>query len=82
MTPLVANLNNYVIGNAPNGSVLTWSTNSDPLVTSAHRSPNVSAPGAYYGFYFDDADSDNSTDCASPVLVVTLEFSNLILRNY
>ncbi|GGG54151.1 hypothetical protein GCM10011414_24880 [Croceivirga lutea] len=73
---LNANLNDYVLGNAPNGSVLTWSTNSDPLVTSAHRSPNVSAPGAYYGFYFDDADGENPTDCASPVLVVTLELND------
>ncbi|NKI30595.1 Calx-beta domain-containing protein [Croceivirga thetidis] len=67
-----ADLNDYVEGTAPAGSVLTWSTNADPLQVSAHRSSIVSAPGTYYGFYFDDADSDNPTDCASPTLAITL----------
>lgn len=67
-----ANLNDYVTNSAPDGSVLIWSTSSDPLQITAHRSPNVSAPGAYYGFFFDDADGTNAVDCASPVLEVTL----------
>ena len=67
-----ADLNDYVTGSAPAGSVLTWSTNSDPLQVSAHRSSIVTSPGTYYGFYFDDADADNPTDCASPTLAITL----------
>ncbi|WP_350284985.1 Calx-beta domain-containing protein [uncultured Croceitalea sp.] len=69
-------LNDYVVGgagSAPNGSVLTWSLNPDPLVTSAHRSSITSAPSRYYGFYFDDADGTNAIDCASPTLEITLE---------
>ena len=69
---LSANLDDYVVGQAPAGTVLTWSTSSDPLQTSAHRSPNVIAPGTYYGFFFDDADATNNVDCASPVLEIAL----------
>ncbi|MBT8239483.1 MAG: gliding motility-associated C-terminal domain-containing protein, partial [Croceitalea sp.] len=66
------NLNNYILSSTPAGTVLTWSTNEDPLQTSAHRSNNVSSPGTYYGFYFDDADGENNVDCASPTLEITL----------
>ncbi|TAI47010.1 Calx-beta domain-containing protein [Flagellimonas allohymeniacidonis] len=62
-----ADLNDYVTDTAPAGSVLTWSTNPDPLDTAAHRSNNVIAPGSYFGFFFDAANN-----CASPVLTVTL----------
>ncbi|MEM6539987.1 MAG: gliding motility-associated C-terminal domain-containing protein, partial [Bacteroidota bacterium] len=72
---LNADLNDYVLNTAPAGSVLTWSTNPDPLQTSAHRSSVVTAPGLYFGFFFDDADADNILDCASPVLEVTLQLS-------
>ncbi|UJH68323.1 Calx-beta domain-containing protein [Allomuricauda sp. SCSIO 65647] len=60
-------LDDYVTNSAPAGSVLTWSTNPDPLVTSAHRSGQVSAPGTYFGFFFDEANN-----CASPTLEITL----------
>ncbi|NQZ43772.1 MAG: gliding motility-associated C-terminal domain-containing protein [Flavobacteriaceae bacterium] len=69
---LEADLNDYVTNTAPTGSVLTWSTSSDPLQISAHRSSMVSAPGTYYGFFFDDADTTNNVDCSSPVLEITL----------
>ncbi|SNZ01007.1 gliding motility-associated C-terminal domain-containing protein, partial [Flagellimonas pacifica] len=62
-----ANLNDYVTNTAPAGSVLTWSTNPDPLQVVAHRSNIVSAPGSYFGFFFDAANN-----CASPVLTVSL----------
>ena len=64
---VVADLNDYVTSAAPAGSVLTWSTNPDPLQTDAHRNSLVNAPGAYFGFFYDDAN-----DCASPILTVTL----------
>ncbi|WP_163421484.1 gliding motility-associated C-terminal domain-containing protein, partial [Flagellimonas sp. CMM7] len=63
-----ANLNDYVTNSAPAGSVLTWSTNPDPLQVVAHRSNIVSAPGSYFGFFF-----DAGNNCASPVLTVSLE---------
>ena len=62
-----ADLNDFVTGNAPNGTELRWSPNPDPLVTSAHRSNLVTTPGTYYGFYFDVAN-----DCASPTIAITL----------
>ena len=75
---LNADLNDYVLNSAPAGSVLTWSTNSDPLRTDAHRSNFVSAPGTYYGFFFDDADATNVVDCASPVLEITLQLNTTL----
>ncbi|MCL6268237.1 Calx-beta domain-containing protein, partial [Flagellimonas myxillae] len=62
-----ADLNDYVTDTAPVGSVLTWSTNPDPLETIAHRSSNVIAPGSYFGFFYDEVNG-----CASPTLTVTL----------
>ncbi|MEE1962237.1 Calx-beta domain-containing protein [Allomuricauda taeanensis] len=57
---------------APAGTVLTWSVDPDPLETDAHLiSSNVVDPGSYYGFFYDE-----SNDCASPVLQITL------VRNY
>ncbi len=64
---VAANLNDYVTNTAPSGSVLTWSTNPDPLIVIAHRSNIVAAPGAYFGFFY-----DASNNCASPTLTVTL----------
>ncbi|WP_187269474.1 T9SS type B sorting domain-containing protein, partial [Flagellimonas hymeniacidonis] len=64
---VAANLNDYVTNTAPSGSVLTWSTNPDPLIVIAHRSNIVAAPGAYFGFFYDAANN-----CASPTLTVTL----------
>ncbi|WP_165819402.1 gliding motility-associated C-terminal domain-containing protein [Flagellimonas aquimarina] len=64
---VAADLNDYVTNAPPAGSVLTWSTDPDPLATIAHRSNIVSAPGSYFGFFFDVANN-----CASPVLTVSL----------
>ncbi|MGD1944832.1 MAG: gliding motility-associated C-terminal domain-containing protein [Croceivirga sp.] len=69
-------LNGYVLDAAPTGSVLTWSTNSDPLRTEAHRSNFVTSPSTYYGFFFDDADGTNAIDCASPVLEITIQVNS------
>ncbi|MEM7484139.1 MAG: gliding motility-associated C-terminal domain-containing protein [Bacteroidota bacterium] len=63
-----ADLNDYVTSTvAPAGSVLTWSTNPDPLITAAHRSSIVTGAASYFGFFYDAANN-----CASPVLTVTL----------
>lgn len=62
-----ADLDNYVTNSAPAGSVLTWSTNPDPLEVIAHRPSLVGAPGSYFGFFF-----DATNNCASPVLTVSL----------
>ncbi len=68
---VAADLNDYVTNTAPSGSVLTWSTNPDPLIVIAHRSNIVAAPGAYFGFFYDAANN-----CASPTLTVTLVRNN------
>ncbi|MER3374107.1 MAG: gliding motility-associated C-terminal domain-containing protein, partial [Allomuricauda sp.] len=65
---VVADLNDYVTNTAPPGSVLTWSTDPDPLQTDQHRSSMVNNPASYFGFFYDAVN-----DCASPVLTVTLE---------
>ncbi|WP_420602768.1 gliding motility-associated C-terminal domain-containing protein [Flagellimonas sp.] len=62
-----ADLNDYVTNTAPAGSILTWSTDPDPLQDAAHRSSIVTAPGSYFGFFY-----DATNNCASPVLTVTL----------
>ncbi|WP_318344022.1 T9SS type B sorting domain-containing protein [Flagellimonas baculiformis] len=66
-------LNDYLTSTtAPPGTVLTWSVDPNPLETDAHLiSSNVVDPGSYYGFFYDE-----SNDCASPVLQITL------VRNY
>src|SRR5690606_25287899 len=66
------NLNLYVLGAAPSGTVLRWSTNSDTSVSGDYLvSGIVSAPGTYYGFFY-----DAGNDCAGPVLEVTLVQNN------
>ncbi|MEX0315516.1 MAG: gliding motility-associated C-terminal domain-containing protein, partial [Allomuricauda sp.] len=65
---VLADLDDYVTDSAPAGSVLTWSTNPDPLETLAHRNSLVNAPGSYFGFFY-----DSTNNCASPVLTVSLE---------
>ncbi|MEM9000242.1 MAG: Calx-beta domain-containing protein, partial [Bacteroidota bacterium] len=64
---LDADLDDYVTNSASSGSELTWSTNPDPLVLTAHRSSMVNAPGTYFGFFYDGVNN-----CASPTLEVTL----------
>ena len=52
----------------PPNSVLTWSTNADPLVTADHvPSPIATTANTYYGFFYDAINS-----CASATLEVTL----------
>ncbi|MEP0460397.1 MAG: gliding motility-associated C-terminal domain-containing protein, partial [Flavobacteriaceae bacterium] len=65
-----ADLDNYVTNTEPTGSVLTWSTDPDPLETGAHRSNIVSAPGSYFGFFYDE-----TNNCASPTLEVVLSLN-------
>lgn len=61
-------LNLYVMGTPPTGSVLRWSTNSDLSVTADHLPGSiVSVAGTYYGFYF-----DAGNNCFSTALEVTL----------
>src|SRR5690606_21583815 len=61
-------LNQYVAGSAPTGSILRWSSNSDLSVTGDYLAgTNVSVAGTYYGFYF-----DAGNDCFIPALAVTL----------
>ena len=67
---IVADLNDYVTNSAPSGSLLTWSTNPDPLVQSAHRSSIINAPGTYYGFFFDEVNN-----CASPLLDIPISIN-------
>ncbi|WP_055394335.1 gliding motility-associated C-terminal domain-containing protein [Flagellimonas eckloniae] len=64
---IAADLNEYVTNTAPAGSVLTWSTNPDPLETIAHRSNMITGPGSYFGFFYDE-----TNNCASPTLEVTI----------
>jgi len=61
-------LDSYTDSTAPTGSVLTWSVNPDPLVTSGHVSGDqIPSPGTYYGFFYDEVNL-----CASSVLEITL----------
>ncbi|WP_019671178.1 Calx-beta domain-containing protein, partial [Eudoraea adriatica] len=64
-------LDAYTNTPAPPNSVLTWSTNSDPLNTGAHLSSSVvTGSDSYYGFFYDALN-----DCASPVLQIDLQFN-------
>ena len=70
---LEVDLNDYVLGTAPAGTTLVWSTNPDPLQTNAHRQSIVDFQGTFFGFYFFDGDEDiGEMDCASPTLAITL----------
>lgn len=61
-------LNAYTTDTPPAGTALTWSTNSDPLITGDHLgTTTVTSAATYYGFFYDSANS-----CASPILTVTL----------
>jgi gliding motility-associated-like protein len=66
---VIADLNDYVTNTAPPGSVLTWSTDPNPLETDQHRlTSQVTNAASYFGFFYDEVNG-----CASPVLTVTLE---------
>ena len=65
-------LNDYIINDGPANSVLTWSTNVDPLVTSDHLTDtSVTPPGTYYAFYYNSVDN-----CASPAVQLDLLVSD------
>jgi gliding motility-associated-like protein/uncharacterized repeat protein (TIGR01451 family) len=68
-TPL--SLNDYTDSTPPSGTVLTWSTLSDPLNENAHLSPaEVASPpndGSYFGFFYDAAN-----ECSSGTIEVEL----------
>ena len=71
--PTTVELNDYITGSGPGGSVLTWSTNVDPLVVSDHLSnTTVNVPGAYYAFYYNSVDN-----CASPAVLLDLQLTDL-----
>ncbi|MEP0131531.1 gliding motility-associated C-terminal domain-containing protein [Eudoraea sp.] len=64
-------LDDYTNTPAPPNSVLTWSTNSDPLNTGAHLGSSVvTVSDRYYGFFYDALNA-----CASPVLQIDLQFN-------
>ncbi|MGB5820618.1 MAG: gliding motility-associated C-terminal domain-containing protein [Saonia sp.] len=66
------NLDDYTNTPAPPNSVLTWSTNPNPLVTGAHLGSSiVNVADTYYGFFYDALNN-----CASATLEVTLTVNN------
>ncbi len=73
-TPL--SLNDYTNSTPPTGTVLTWSTISDPLNTNAHLSAaQVASPsndGSYFGFFYDAAN-----ECASGTIEVELTLNSI-----
>ncbi len=72
------NLNDYTSTLAPAGTVLTWSTISNPLNENAYLTPSqVANPpndGSYFGFFLNTNGTplDFSDDCASGVMEVEL----------
>lgn len=72
------NLNDYTNTPPPSGTVLTWSTLSNPLNENAYLTPSqVANPpndGSYFGFFLDTngTPTDFSDDCASGVMEVEL----------
>ena len=73
--PTSVDLNDYVVSSGPAGSVLTWSTNVDPLVTADHlANTNVSIPtgGTFYAFYYNPVDL-----CSSPAAQLDLALTDL-----
>ena len=72
-SPNTVNLNDYVSSTGPAGSVLTWSTNNDPLVISDHLTDTtISQPGTYYTFYYNIINN-----CASPVAQLDVIITDL-----
>lgn len=70
--PQKVELNDYVVDDGPVGSVLTWSTNVDPLVTADHlTNTEVTPPGTYYAFFYNSVDN-----CASPAVQLDLLISD------
>lgn len=65
-------LDNYTLSTVPIDAVLKWSdTNSNLEDISTHLdNPVVSAPGTYYGFFFDAVNN-----CVSPELTITITAS-------
>ena len=66
------NLNNIHNGQTPIQSVLIWSTDNGSDILANEIGPVVSAPGEYYGYYYDD-----NPGCFSEGVKVTVEdFTN------
>ena len=70
-------LDNYYDGARPTGAALIWTTNNTDLLLQSDWAPRtgdspVSAPGEYYAFFWDEANS-----CTSPstTLTITQSFS-------
>lgn len=76
------NLNDYTSTPAPAGTVLTWSTLSNPLNENAYLTPgqiaNPPNDGSYFGFFLDTngTPTDFSDDCASGVMEVELNLND------
>lgn len=67
-------LNDYTNTQPPQGTVLTWSRNPDPLVVNGHLTTNEVSnpgPGTYFGFFYDE-----ENNCASPTIEITLTLTN------
>ena len=66
-------LDSYVTSSGPAGSILTWSTDPNPLNTGGHLTNTiVNTPGSYYVFYYNPVDL-----CASPAESLELAISDL-----
>ena len=79
----VTSLNDYTSTTAPAGTILTWSTDADPLNENAYLLPselsNPGSTGSYFGFFLDDngTPADYSDDCASSVIEVELVLNSI-----
>ena len=74
-------LSEYTNSAAPAGSVLTWSTDSDPTNENAHLSgTQVTNPptvgGTFYAFFYDTVNN-----CGSPVLQINLVINEMPTLN-
>ena len=71
-------LNDFTNSTAPAGTVLTWSTLSDPLNENAYLTAgqvaNPPNDGSYFGFFLDDNGTPNNPndDCASGTIEVEI----------
>ncbi|MBU2947619.1 gliding motility-associated C-terminal domain-containing protein [Zobellia uliginosa] len=66
---ITTSLNDYIVGDAPAGTVLRWAFNSnDPIESPVPNNQiNDPLPGTYYAFYYDTVEK-----CEGPTLTLTL----------
>ncbi|MBT2162475.1 T9SS type B sorting domain-containing protein [Zobellia barbeyronii] len=66
---ITTSLNDYIVGDAPAGTVLRWALNLDNLIGSpvTNNRINDPLPGTYYAFYYDTVEK-----CEGPTLTLTL----------